>query len=146
MTAYRQLLQEYVPRPIRSEPACQKILRVVEGLMTRLQLSHAESELLDVLVALVEQYESIQCPTPSNPPDRMLAHLVESKGVSQAEVAAAAGTPHSTISAVLAGRRAVSRENIAKLAEFFGVSRSVFMPPAMARVPRKGIGKALPKR
>ena len=60
-------------QPIRSERACRKTFRAVEELMGRPQLSHAESELLDVLVALVEQYESIQYPTPSNPPDRMLA-------------------------------------------------------------------------
>ncbi len=138
MTAYRQLLQEYVPRPIRNERAYQKTLRTVEELMRRPQLSQAESELLDVLVALVEQYESIQYPTPSNPPDRMLAHLIESKGTSQAEVAAATGISRTTISAVLAGRRGVSRENISKLAEFFGVSPSVFMRPAAARLPRNG--------
>jgi HTH-type transcriptional regulator/antitoxin HigA len=128
ITAYRELLQEYVPRPIRTERAYQKTLRAVDNLMRRPQLSQAESELLDVLVALVEQYESIQYPTPSNPPDRMLAHLIESKGVSQAEVAAATGISRSTISAVLAGRRGVSREKAAKLAKFFGVSPSVFMP------------------
>jgi HTH-type transcriptional regulator/antitoxin HigA len=138
MTAYRQLLQEYVPRPIRSERARQKTLRVIEDMMRRPQLSRAESELLDVLVALVEQYESIQYPTPSNPPERMLAHLIESKEVSQAQVAAATAIPRSTISAVLAGRRAISRENISKLAEFFGVSPSVFMPPVTAQLPRRG--------
>jgi HTH-type transcriptional regulator / antitoxin HigA len=137
MTAYRQLLQQYAPRPIRSERACQKTLRVVDELMKRPQLSHAEGELLDVLVALVEQFESTRYPTPNNPPDRMLAHLIESKGVSQAEVAAATGIPRSTISAILAGRRAVSRENIAKLAAFFGVSSSVFLQPAMAQLPGK---------
>jgi HTH-type transcriptional regulator/antitoxin HigA len=137
MTAYRQLLQEYVPRPIRSERAYQRTLRAVEELMRRAQLSQAESELLDVLVALVEQYESIQHPTPSNPPDRMLAHLIESKGVSRAEVAAATGISRTTISAVLAGRRGVSRQNISKLAEFFGVSPSVFTPRVTARLPRK---------
>ena len=136
LTAYRQLLQEYVPRPIRSERARQKTLRAVDELMRRPQLSRAESELLDVLVALVEQYESIQYPTPVNPPHRMLAHLIESKGVTQAEVAAATGIPRSTIGAMLAGRRAISGENISKLAEFFGVSSTVFMASVMTGVPQ----------
>ena len=104
-------------------------------------MSRAESELLDVLVALVEQYESIQYPTPMSPPDRMLAHLIESKGVSQAEVAAATGIPRSTIGAVLAGRRAISTESVTKLADFSGVSPSVFTPPVMGRLPRKGAGR-----
>jgi HTH-type transcriptional regulator / antitoxin HigA len=137
MTAYRQLLQEYVPRPIRSERARQKTLRTIEELMRRSALSRAESELLDVLVALVEQNESIQYPTPNNTPDRMLAHLIESKGVSQAEVAAATGIPRATIVSVLAGRRAISMESVRKLAKFFGVSPSVFAPPVIVRSTRK---------
>ena len=72
-TAYRNLLQEYVPRPIRSERAYQKMLRTVDDLIMRPRLSRAENDLLEVLVVLVEQYESIRYPTPSNPPDRMLA-------------------------------------------------------------------------
>jgi HTH-type transcriptional regulator/antitoxin HigA len=128
MTAYRQLLQQYVPRPIRTERIYRKTLKAVEELMKRPGLSRAEEELLEVLVALVEQYESIEYPTPSNPPHRMLAHLIESKGVSQAEVAVVTGIPRSTLSAVLAGRRGISKANVVKLARYFGVSPSVFIP------------------
>ena len=136
-TAYRNLLQEYVPRPIRSERAYQKMLRTVDDLMIRPRLSRAENDLLEVLVVLVEQYESIRYPTPSNPPDRMLAHLIDSKSVSRAELAAAIGVSGSTISAILAGRRGIGQEDISKFAKFFGVSPSVFAPPAAPRARRK---------
>ena len=137
MAAYRQLLQDYSPRPIRSERAHRKALQEVDELMSRPRLSREERELLDVLVALVEQYESVQFPTPSNPPKQMLAHLMESRGVSNAELSAETGIPRSTIVAVLSGRRAIGDENVLKLATFFGVSSSVFVPPTAGRLQRK---------
>ena len=139
IAAYRDLLQEYVPRPIRSQRAYEKMLRTVDDLMMQPRLSRAENDLLEVLIVLVEQYESIRYPTPSNPPDRMLAHLIESKGVSRAELAAATGVSRSTISAILGGRRGIGQEDASRFAKFFGVSPSVFMPSAAPRSRRKGI-------
>ena len=127
MTEYQALLQEYTPRPMRSERAYKRALRQVDELMSRPKLSRAESELLEVLATLVEQYESMEHPTPANPPERMLAHLIEAKGISQAELSRAAGIPRSTISAVLAGRRQISKANVSKLAAYFGVSPAVFL-------------------
>ena len=130
MTTYQALLHEYTPRPIRTEAAYKKALRQIDELMSRPKLSRAESELLEVLATLVEQYESIEHPTPASPPDRMLAHLIEAKEVTQAAVARATGIPRSTISAVLAGRRQISKANVTKLAAYFGVSPAVFLAPA----------------
>ena len=43
MAAYRQLLQEYAPRPIRSERAHRKALQEVDELMSRPRLSRPQS-------------------------------------------------------------------------------------------------------
>jgi len=133
MTTYQALLHEYTPRPIRTETACKKALRQIDELMSRPKLSRAESELLEVLATLVEQYESIEHPTPVSPPDQMLAHLIEAKEVTQAEVARATGIPRSTISAVLAGRRQISKANVTRLAAYFAVSPAVFLGPTKTR-------------
>ena len=65
-------------------------------------------------------------PTPDVPPRRMLAHLIESKGATAADVSRATGIHRSTLSAVLAGRREISKANVAKLSRYFGVSPAVF--------------------
>ncbi len=129
MTAYQSLLQKYTPRPIHSERAYKGALRQVERLMKQTVLSRAESELLEVLATLVEQYESVEYPTPTSSPKRMLAHLIEARNASQADLARATGIPRSTISAILAGRRQISKTNVNTLAAYFGVSPIVFMPP-----------------
>jgi HTH-type transcriptional regulator/antitoxin HigA len=56
----------------------------------------------------------------------MLRHLIEAKGVTQAETASAAGIAISTISEVLSGRRKLTRAHIGKLAQYFNVEPNVF--------------------
>ncbi len=126
LTDYQSLLLDYQPRPIRSESAYRKALRHIEKLM-RPNLPRAESELVELLATLIEQYESREHPTPLNPPREMLAHLIEARGVAQADVARATGISRSTLSAVLAGRRKLSNANIAALSSYFHVSPTAFM-------------------
>ena len=126
LTDYQSLLLDYEPRPIRSDSAYRKALRHVEKLM-RPNLPRAESELVELLATLIEQYESREHPTPASPPSEMLAHLMAARGVVQADVARATGIPRSTLSAVLAGRRKLSTASIAALSSYFHVSPSAFM-------------------
>ena len=126
LTDYQSLLLDFEPRPIRSDAAYRKALRQIERLM-RPNLSRAESELTDVLATLIEQYECREHPTPKVPPRKMLAHLMEARGVGQAEVAKATGIARSTLSAVSAGRRTLSTANISALSKYFHVSASAFM-------------------
>ena len=127
MTPYQALLVDFTPRPIRSERSYKATLRQVDRLMKKARPTRAEREMLALLAMLVEQYESAEYPTPSVPPDRMLAHLIEAKGVRAADVAKATGIHRSTLSAVLAGRRSLSKGHVVKLAEYFGVSPAVFL-------------------
>ncbi len=126
LTSYQSLLLDYEPRPIRSETAYRRALKDVEKLM-RPHLPRAESELVEVLATLIEQYESREHPTPKSLPREMLAHLMEARCVAQAAVARETGIPRSTLSAVLAGRRKLSTANIAALTAYFHVSPSAFM-------------------
>ena len=57
----------------------------------------------------------------------MLQHLLGAKGVTQVAVARETGIIESTISAVLAGKRHLTREHIDKLSRYFEVSLSVFV-------------------
>ena len=127
MTAYRSLLLDYVPRPIRSRAAYARALRQVEKLMSRPHLPRAESEMVDLLATLIEQYESIEHPTPRAQPPEVLEHLIEARGMTRAQLARATGIPRSVVTNVLARRRAISKANAVKLAKYFGVSLSLFI-------------------
>ncbi len=127
MTAYETLLQDYRPRPIRSKAVYSQALRQVEQLMSRPNLGRAESEMVELLSLLIEQYESREHPTPTSTPTELLEHLIEARGVTQAQLARDAGLPRSVITNVLAGRRSISKANAIKLARYFGVSVSLFV-------------------
>jgi transcriptional regulator with XRE-family HTH domain len=58
----------------------------------------------------------------------MLRHLMEARGVTQTEVASVTGIMKSTLSAVLTGKRELTRSHIEKLAPYFGVGPGAFLP------------------
>ena len=127
ISAYKNLLLDYRPRPIRSKAAYSQALRQVEQLMSRPNLGRAESEMVELLSMLIEQYESIEHPTPASTPAEMLEHLIEVRGINQSQLARATDIPRSVITNVLAGRRAISKANAVKLAKYFGVSLSLLV-------------------
>ena len=80
---------------------------------------------LDALSDLVASYEDEHHPIlPSSDAD-MLRHLMEAKGVTQAELSREGGIAKSTVSEMLSGRKPFSRKIIRKLADYFGVDVSV---------------------
>lgn len=125
-TEYRQLLTKYTPRPIRSRTAYEQALEQLESLMTP-RPNAAQSMLIEMLSTLIEKYESREYPTPEVAPAQMLAKLLQTKGVTAAEVAKTTGIPAATLSNVLAERRGISKQNAYKLGEFFGLSPIVFL-------------------
>ncbi len=125
---YGELLKQYEPQTIQSERQYSQMLAVADKLMRLTKRSAAEERVLDLIVTLVQHYEEQQHPVPEAPPHRVLAHLIESKGVSQAQLARATGVSRQLVTEVLAGRRAISGANMRKFADFFGVGPQVFLP------------------
>jgi antitoxin component HigA of HigAB toxin-antitoxin module len=80
------------------------------------------------LSTLIEKYERTQFPRRKPSPAEMLAHLIDAKQVTKAEVARATGIARSTITNVLSGRRQISKDNVSKLARYFCVDPGVFLP------------------
>lgn len=107
-TEYRELVNEYLPRPVLNEADYRRTMRQVEKLMTP-HPSAARSMLIEVLATLVEQYELREDPLPDVPPAKMLAHCIEARETTAARVSKETGIPHATLSNVLAGRRGISK-------------------------------------
>jgi HTH-type transcriptional regulator/antitoxin HigA len=128
LSNYDSLLLQFKPRPIRSERDHARALRQIDTIMRRgPKLPRAESELVEVLATLIENYESISHPTPKVSPADRLAHLIDARGLTNAEVAVATGIPRSTITNVINGRRKLSTANVARLADYFDVPAGDFI-------------------
>jgi HTH-type transcriptional regulator/antitoxin HigA len=135
---YEKLLLKYQPRPIASKAALGRTYKLIEQLIDKPDLSRAESEMLGLLTILVEQYESQEYPNPKVSAAEMLEHLIESRGITNADLAAATDVPRSTITDILAGRRRISLSNVARFAKYFAISPSLFVSHVSQGVSKEG--------
>lgn len=124
---YLSLLRRFQPRPIHSKEALSRAYKWIDQLMSKPKLSRDEADMLEMLSMLVERYESIEHPTPDVSPAEMLAHLMEERGLSNAELARQTNIPRSTVTEILKGERSISKTNVSRLADAFGVLPGVFL-------------------
>jgi len=120
------LVRAFPLRPLRSEEELDRAIAVIDSLLDREDLDPAEADYLDVLADLVERYETEHDPIGDVSDADLLAHLIDARGVTQADVARGTRIAVSTISEVLSGKRTLSRTHIGKLARYFGVDPGVF--------------------
>src|SRR5262245_33184255 len=87
-------------------------LRAAQAVIDRLlgeDLDEGGGEYLDALTDLVETYETAHVPIPDASEADVLRVLMESNGLSQPALAKKAGIAQSTLSAVLNGKRSLTR-------------------------------------
>jgi radical SAM superfamily enzyme YgiQ (UPF0313 family)/transcriptional regulator with XRE-family HTH domain len=89
----------------------------------------------DVLTDLIEAYERAHHPIPDLSGPDMLRHLLEERGVSQAEAARQMGMAPSTVSDILRGKRGIGRKRIEVFARYPTGATAV---PHVAFVPFTG--------
>ncbi len=125
-TTYEALLLDAKPRPIRTDREYRRVMRYIEKNMEP-RPSRAKGDLLELLSTLVAQYESHVYPADPVSPREMLAHLIEARQLTRAEVARATNIPRATITNILNGARGISKANALRLADFFHVARMAFL-------------------
>ncbi len=122
---YLELVQAFPLASIKSDEHLEAAQEVMDQLLARCELDNGEEMYLDALSDLVAAYEDEHhAIAPASDAD-MLRHLMEAKDVTQAQLSRETGIAKSTISEVLAGKKAFSRQAIRKFAEYFRVDVSV---------------------
>ena len=123
--AYLKLVTAFPLASIRSDEQLEEAQKVMDRLLARGELNAGEEMYLEALSDLVAAYEDDHhAIEPASDAD-MLRHLMEAKGVTQAQLSRDAAVPRSTISEVLAGKKPLSRQVIRKFADYFRVDASV---------------------
>lgn len=124
---YADLLREAKPHVIRTESDNRTALAAIEALMARsADLAPEESELLALLVALVEQFEASRYSSPAATPVDVLRELMSARELKQRDIVGL--FPSKGIaSEVLSGKRAISKAQAKRLGQFFGVSPALFI-------------------
>jgi HTH-type transcriptional regulator/antitoxin HigA len=123
--SYLALVQTFPLASIKSEEHLSAAQEVADRLLAKGMLDDGEEMYLDALGDLIASYEDEHHPIPPASDADMLRHLLEAKGVTQAQLSRDTQIPKSTISEVLSGKKPFSRQIIRKLAKYFKVDVSV---------------------
>jgi HTH-type transcriptional regulator/antitoxin HigA len=99
----------------------------MDRILAKGRLSAGEAAYLDALSDLVAAFEDVQHSLPPASDADMLRHLLESKGINQAELCRDTKLAPSVVSEVLSGKRPFSKHMVGKLARYFGVDKSVLV-------------------
>ena len=126
--AYAELLAKVQPHPIKSERECDRLIAEVGRLMERGEenLSAEETSLLEMMSILIEDYDRKHYPLSPSQPHKMLAFLLEQRGLEAHDLWPVLGSK-SRVSEILSGKRAVSKAQAKKLAAFFHVPLDLFI-------------------
>ena len=123
--SYLELVQVFPLASIKSDEHLTEAQKVMDRLLAQGTLDDGETMYLDALSDLVAAYEDAHHGIEPASDADMLRHLLEAKGITQAQLSKEAGLPKSSISEVLAGKKPFSRQMIRKLADYFHVDVTV---------------------
>jgi HTH-type transcriptional regulator/antitoxin HigA len=123
---YADLLAEALPAAITNDEELDRFTVIVDKLAVKKDLSLEESRLLDLLSTLIEVYEDERYPIPDAPPHVMIRGFMQDRGLRNKDLEPILGSSGVT-SEVISGKRKPSKQQVKKLASFFGVSPEFFV-------------------
>lgn len=126
---YGKLLAEYLPGVIDTEAENERALKLILTLMKKGETGRSpeETRLLELLVALVEDFEQAEYPMgESGSPAFALRALMDEHGLKQTDVLDVFGS-QGVVSQVLNGKRDISKAQAKRLAARFQVRADLFI-------------------
>ena len=130
---YLKLLDkvQLIPKVIETEAEYELNLAVAEKLIAKKNnRTPEETTLLRLLVKLIEDYEENNFNLKewrNLSPHEILQHLLEVSHTKQADLVGIVSPSKGLISAIVNGKRAISKEQAKKLGEYFNLSPSLFI-------------------
>jgi len=125
-TTYSKLLVEYQPKVITTEAEYDQALETVEKLMADQQRTPEQTAILQLLVTLIEEFETKHYPIEPSSPHAILEHLMDARGIKQSDLVGIIGSK-GVVSEVVNRKRAISKAQAKALGELFNVSSALFI-------------------
>ncbi|WP_413171045.1 helix-turn-helix domain-containing protein [Anabaena azotica] len=122
---YSKLLSQSQPRVIKTEEENDRLLAVVEELISRSDLTPEEDALLELLVRLIEDFENQHYQLNVSTPRSRILHLLEARDLATDDLVPIFGASE-LVSQVINGEVGVKREQAEMLGKFFHVDASLF--------------------
>jgi HTH-type transcriptional regulator / antitoxin HigA len=123
---YGGLLAKALPKVIENDEELERFAALLEDLdMVQRDLTAEEETLAALLAQLIRDYDD-RIELPDIPADKLLAFLMEQRGLKQADLVPLIGS-RSQVSDMVTGKRSISKSQAKKLGEFFHVSAAIFI-------------------
>ena len=110
---------------IEDDKHLSEALQVLESMMDQPKRDAGEDADMDTLAELVETYEDDHHSIPPASDADMVQHLLNTRGMSQAELHRQTGISKSSISERLKGNKSFTKDIVGRLADCFGVDRGI---------------------
>jgi HTH-type transcriptional regulator / antitoxin HigA len=131
--SYLTLVKRHPLTSIRNESELDAAQAIIDVLL-REDLDDGGQAYLDALSDLVIVYEQEHHAVSPLPPHDLLAHMLEERGMSQADLARTAGLAKATVSDLATGKRHFTVNQMHTVANIFGLPGTVFLAkPAKVR-------------
>lgn len=124
-TSYSNLLAEISPKVIETEAEYDRALAITEKLTFDRNKTSEQRAIYQLLVMLVEAYETKHYPMPISTPQEVLLHIIEASGIDRADLVGKLGSIDE-VSEIIAGKRAISQAQATILGNMFKVSPNLF--------------------
>ena len=126
-STYSTLLAEIAPKAIETEEEYDRLLKVAEELTFTKNPTPEQTTLYKLLVTLIEVYEAENYAIDKSEPHEILQHIMESKGLRQADLVDIMKSSSGVVSEVVNGKRTISKAQAKALGDYFQVSPSLFI-------------------
>ena len=123
---YGRLLERTLPQVIRADEECERLTKELLSIDEKNRPSAEEEALAELLAILIDEYEERRYPIHKASPQQNLKHLMEARGIKQKDLWKLFGSKGIT-SEVFHGKRAISKAQAKKLAEFFHAGVDLFI-------------------
>jgi HTH-type transcriptional regulator / antitoxin HigA len=123
--SYTDLLIRYQPKPIVTDADYEAAIALATEIEHRQHPTPAEETLLELLVTLVEKYESVHEPIPMTSNRSILLHLMDAQDLAPADLVEVLGSLE-IVEQVLSGQQPIDVTQVQLLADRLNVSPQVF--------------------
>ncbi|SPE33241.1 putative transcription regulator containing HTH domain [Candidatus Sulfopaludibacter sp. SbA6] len=123
---YGELCADVLPKVIRNDREFDRMVEKLEELTFKKNATREEEELAELLEKLIEAYDDEHYSFPPSPPHEMVQFIMEQRGLRQADLVPVIGS-RAQVSALVNGKRGISKAQAKKLAEFFHTSADLFL-------------------
>jgi HTH-type transcriptional regulator/antitoxin HigA len=125
-TSYSNLLAEVAPKVIETEAEYDRALAIAEKLTFDRNKTPEQRAIYQLLVMLIEAYETKHYPMPTSTPQEVLLHILEASGIDRADLVGKLGSSDE-VSEIIAGERVINQAQAKILGNMFKVSPNLFI-------------------